>query len=541
MPHPYDTAAPSNWYRMKFEHLVALFIILAFAGFSIPRLALPFFWDATWVYAPAIYEMSRGVPSLLADSIPVHIGRGHPLMFHFLASLWVKLFGFSIISLNAFALTVSVGVLSMVYLLGTRIFGRGAGLAALTICATQEMVHAQALQILPEMMLALFVLTTLYTYLDKQKGLFVLSASALLLTKETGVVMIAALGVVLLLEVFLTTEKTRRPGVLGRGILLLALPVGIASLHYLYQKAVFGWFFFPEHMEMQIWDFNPILYRLRDVFDLIFMWQGRQVVTILALTGLCVWIGRRRIWQGIAAAGLIVAMHQIFYEGFQLPVWVRFAVPLFCFMVVCGGLLIPFVKKQPAKGLSIAALVIYLAVFMAFTATNLLTSRYVLNGIPVFALLTGMIISRYMVSRWISLVFLVLLGGVFFFQLNQPRLVRDINLTYADGVKMYQEIVQFFDSEAEKPCRVLGTLLEAVAMGDKRACYVNEPLKDVTVIIQRDTLKIVNREIDYFINSNVLEYVPLPASDPGCCLLVREILVGQAKAEIYRVLPGEHR
>ncbi len=519
----------------KLEAVIALLIILAFIGFAIPRLNLPFFWDATWVYAPAIFDLSRGIPSLLPDSIPVNIGRGHPLMFHFLGATWCKIFGFSTFSLNTFALSISVAVLVMVYRFGSRFFGPAAGLIALMICATQEMFVAQALQILPEMLLALFVLTTLYTYLRDRHILFVLSGSALLLTKETGVVVIGALGLIHLIKVIFIVEPPNRFKVFWTGALRIALPVLIASLHYIYQKVVYGWFFFPEHLDMQIWDLVPILHRLRDVFDLIFMWQGRVFITIPVLIGLCIWIGRRRIWPGVLLMAVLLSMHQIFYEGHDVPVWTRFSIPILCLVGVFAFLLIPYLKKDHKQGLAANALVIYLSLIMAFTATNLLTSRYVLNGLPVYALLCGWILSRYIKKKWMYIPVLVLPLAVFICQLTQPRLIRDINLTYADGVRMYQEIVRYFSEEVDKPTIALGTLLESVAMGDPRAGYVKEPISGVIVVIQRDTTKLIEGSVDYLINSNMLEYLDLPKKAPDCCELVKQIDIGHAHAEIYRI------
>ena len=194
----------------RLETIIAIAILIGFICISIPRLHLPHFWDASWVYGPAIYDMSRGIPSLLPDSLDVRIARGHPLMFHFLGASWVKIFGYSAISLNVFTLCISLAALFMVYRLGSRFFGAGAGLIALAICATQEMFVAQALQTLPEMLLALCVLTTMYTYLTERNLLFVISGVVLLLTKETGVVAIGTISLLHLMKVIFITEPEKR-------------------------------------------------------------------------------------------------------------------------------------------------------------------------------------------------------------------------------------------------------------------------------------------------------------------------------------------
>lgn len=515
--------------------ITALSILIGFICLSIPRLHLPHFWDASWVYGPAIYDMSRGIPSLLPDSLDVNIARGHPLMFHFLGAIWVKIFGYSPISLNVFTLCISLATLFMVYRLGLRFFGKTAGIIAMAICAAQEMFVAQALQTLPEMLLALFVLTTWYTYLRERYLLFVISGVALLLTKETGIVAIGAISILHLIKVIFATEAKGRLKEFGKGVLFIGLPVLIASSHYIYQKVVYGWFFFPEHVQSQIWDPIPILHRLRDVFDLIFMWQGRSVITLVTLAVLCIWIGRKKIWPGVVLFMLLVAMHQIFYAGYNLSVPLRFVLPVLCFMAVFIWFVIPYAKKNPASGLATNGLVIYLALFMGFTAINLLTSRYVLNGVVIYSLICGLILSRFVFKKWMVWMFIAFPIAIFIYQLTQPKYVKDINMTYADGVKMYQSLTTYFSNDTIRPCTVMGTLLEAVAMGDPRAGYVAKAVDSVTVVIQRDTMKLIEGRVDYLINSNVLEYVNLPKSDPGCCELIDEIRIGEAHAEIYKI------
>src|SRR6188508_3339693 len=94
-----------------------LVVVIVFIYFKLQHLPLPYFWDEAWVYAPAVNHLYQHKLSLLPDAMPVDLSRGHPPLFHFLAACWQKLFGASIPSTPAFAVTVSVALLSVLFYL----------------------------------------------------------------------------------------------------------------------------------------------------------------------------------------------------------------------------------------------------------------------------------------------------------------------------------------------------------------------------------------------------------------------------------------
>ena len=83
-------------------------LLVGFVGTKAAYLSLPYYWDEAWVYAPAIHKMHASGPSLLPDNISTSLSRGHPLMFHFLGSLWLSVFGPSRESSHAFVLVTAV-------------------------------------------------------------------------------------------------------------------------------------------------------------------------------------------------------------------------------------------------------------------------------------------------------------------------------------------------------------------------------------------------------------------------------------------------
>ncbi|MGL5890546.1 MAG: glycosyltransferase family 39 protein, partial [Bacteroidia bacterium] len=147
--------------------LLAL-LCAAFVLIKLPYVDLPYYWDEAWVYAPAVQEMAASGPSLAPDAIPAELTRGHPLLFHFFAAIWVTIFGNTPVAAHSFALFVSLLLLLAVYRTASRVFSPGAGIAAVVLICVQPVFFAQSGLLLPEIMLALFLLLALQAYTENK-------------------------------------------------------------------------------------------------------------------------------------------------------------------------------------------------------------------------------------------------------------------------------------------------------------------------------------------------------------------------------------
>ena len=94
------------------KYWVLLLVLLVFVIFKIPHLFYPYYWDESWPYAPAIREMLHHGISLMPDAVNPELSRGHPLFFHAIAALWMKIFGSSHFAMHSFSpfIIVVIGV-----------------------------------------------------------------------------------------------------------------------------------------------------------------------------------------------------------------------------------------------------------------------------------------------------------------------------------------------------------------------------------------------------------------------------------------------
>ncbi len=186
-------------------------------------------------------------PSLMPGCIPDDCARGHPLLFHFLCSLWIRCFGASNFAVHSFALLVSLALLTSVYECSRKLFGHRTGLAALLLLATNVLFFVQSAFILPEVAVALFTLLSLYYYVNDRFLLTLVMLTLLFFIKESGLIFGLVLGVDAMLMSFRARQSVGRRVMRITALLIPALLIGT---FFLVQKARLGWYLSPEHSSL---------------------------------------------------------------------------------------------------------------------------------------------------------------------------------------------------------------------------------------------------------------------------------------------------
>jgi 4-amino-4-deoxy-L-arabinose transferase-like glycosyltransferase len=258
-------------------------LIIAVAIFKISYLPLPFYWDEAWVYGPAVHAMYNHGLSLLPDAVPPELSRGHPLLFHFTAALWMTIFGKSVLALHVFALLVALLFLVVVFYFGKKVFTQQTGAVAALLIAVQSIYLAQSGLLLPELFLSLWIIVAAGFYLQEKYWWYALTASFALLTKETGITII---GSVILFDLIKRRKFDFR-------IVLLPLLPWLVFL--ILQKNYHGWFFFPEHIGYLNFSIAHIADIMENYFSLIFIYYGRNVILFTTLIALLVVLFRKKL------------------------------------------------------------------------------------------------------------------------------------------------------------------------------------------------------------------------------------------------------
>ena len=228
-----------NWFANR---CVLLIVLGVFVLLKLPHLSYSFYWDESWPYASGVKHMYEHGPSLMPGAIDGELSRGHPLMFHFLASMWMKLFGSSNFVMHSFPLFIAVLFLIAIYEIGLQMFDKRVAITALLLIAFQQAYFVQSSLVLLELLLAFLGFISIYFYVTKRYVLTAITLTMLFYTKESGMV----LGLVLVVDaafVLFKSEIALKDRVYN--MLSLLIPILLIGVFFLMQKKISGWYVLP--------------------------------------------------------------------------------------------------------------------------------------------------------------------------------------------------------------------------------------------------------------------------------------------------------
>ncbi len=485
--------------KYTYEFLTAL-VVIGFIICKIPYLNLPYYWDEMWVYAPAIQIMAANKLSLLPDALPVDYSRGHPLLFHFLGATWIRLFGTSGLSLHSFAMSISIALLIAVFQFGKTFFNARIGFLSVAILCLQPFFFTQSSFVLPEIMLALFTMTTFYFYLKRNYVGYFLSASALILTKESGIVFLFSIVFIdFIFNLFVDKKKFWQ-------IILspfkLAAPLLVLIGFLLIQKSTHGWYFFPEHIAYIKSDPAELYKKFKDdVGAFLILYQGRNALLFGALfTGLIL------IVFDILKKKGFTKMTSFYQKWFpQNP---HAAYP------------------KALLNKTYILLITSIFLFIVFTTLNFFTNRYLLCVLAPFVLVTCSFIFKVFQHKYYTLTFLLVFSALQVRQF-QKKSLHDSNLGYVDCVKTNMAMVNYCNEKGLKDKKINTFFLMTYILRDSLCGYVSKEQEYTGLMDFTD-------ETEYRIISNydTEEKIQRWREQPNMSL-VKRIETGIAWIELY--------
>ena len=375
--------------------LIGLILILfVFTLLKINYLTLGCYWDETWPFSYAIFQLHEHWPLILPNTIDPYITRGHPLLFHFLVSTWMKIFGDSLVVAKTFPLLLSVLTLITIYKFGEIFFSKRAGLLAATLLAVQSVFFTQSTLLLLEVQLTLFTLLTFFFYIKKRHSLYILFGSFAILTKETGITVIAAIGMWHLTNYLATIKSSKFKPFFIESLWIIA-PVGVAFLYFLLQKILNGWFLFPIHVGFMSFDLKIILDKFEYGLYLTFSFQDKKLISIIAITALAI---------AVLFRSLTLTNKQ--WQILHLMFW-------------------------------------FLFLFNIFGALNFQSDRYYLPAIAIFLFIASTLVSRIAVknSIWVIFSFAMIIPS--FVYLRYAKGSSDTIDGYKNVVKVHQKTIDY--------------------------------------------------------------------------------------------------
>ncbi len=407
--------------------------IASYIVYKLFHLSVSYYWDESWVYAPAVKAMAEGLPSLLPGSIDVSFSRGHPLFLHFMYGWWIKIFGTSHATLHTFSLIITTALVYSIYHIGNQVFKPWVGTMAAFLLIAQSITIAQGAMVLPEVPVALLSLLSIYFFIQEKYWAFALSATCLLLTKESGI----ALPVSLLVGMATIRVLDADPSNWKR-IAWVTIPCLVLTSFFLYQKAVYGWYFYPGHIELQEKSLEVSIKKMDMILDYILFKQDRKLFSIAFILMGLVYLWKNIKWWCIV---FLITIPLIFIKH-EVTLSISY-IGLFFFYLI-------WIKKSTFRLKQKQWLyysVYFTFAYIAFSAFNFYTSRYSMTPITTLVLITVPLLwkSLGLKKAFFAITTIGIAMGLFYTVSSAGEKHGDDTLGYISGTLAMQEMVDFIE------------------------------------------------------------------------------------------------
>ena len=419
-------------YFRKYNSILWL-IILLFILLCLAILNRPYFWDEAWSYMPAIHEMANHSPCLYPGCISPELYRGHPLLFYFVSSGWMKWINPSPISMHLLALLIASLALVSLFKLSLLFLDSLYAVLSVPLLILQEVFLAQASFVLPEVLLMFLLTQALRYFVLKKYFHFFIYGSLMGLTKETGLVL-------LLPFLFITIFTKTQPFSKSLPVYASALP---AILFYIVQKLNLGWFFYPLHIDMIDFSLGAFLSKLSIILKFTFFEQGRIFLLLTLLLALQYPLLKRGLKKHLIfiAVGLLVMI--LVFVLHKLA----FTLLVLTFIGICLRIQISL-RKSERDFIYIGVMIVFIV--LIFSALNFLMTRYLIIAFPTLIVLWIMAMAKALdpyrrnFIAILSFVFLVLLFSIFH-NFTRKGWHDDASINFINAVRSHQAAIKFCD------------------------------------------------------------------------------------------------
>lgn len=468
---------------------VLLFGILMLWIYKFPFLHLPFFWDEGWSYAQAIWTMYKNHPCLVPGCLPADLYRGHPLWFYFMNAVVAQIFGFTPLVMHIFALVVSSIFLVVFFYILKRFTNPVFALLGTLLLLSQEIFIVQSSFMFPEILIAMMTIIAVFSLFTGKNFLYFLSASILALTKETGIVIISVLAITAFIILINQQihDKNKTFSSLVKHFFLVCSPLLIGIAFYAYQKMIYGWYFYPLHIQLMDFSQATVIDRMVLIREIVFTGYGKKILAVML--------------------GFMIILLLIYHRRSKI--------------------------SFPAELLKITwSLLAVFTFYFIFSAINFLLLRYLIPLVVIFIfLLTAW---SYQIHQLGFRLFPWLFGLAIGISLHRdftsdPSWIDDVSMNYTDDVVVHQQAVDFMEYIHAHSKKIFTFYLMQYNLTHPELFYLHgPPFENVDI----DVLK---KNEDYYIFSNLVfnesDYNYVKSNDS--LQLIKRFESGKAWSEIY--------
>jgi hypothetical protein len=455
----------------RLDYLV-LFLILVFTGIlKWEHANLPFFWDEAWVYAPALKSMAQAGPSLLPGTISTDLSRGHPLLFHFLGGIWIKIFGDTNLSLHAYAYSLFSLVCLVIFNLVKEITKSPvSAILSVVFYISQEIIFVQSVILTPEFLITLGICLWLLGWVKTNLLLSTLGLTIGLLSKESFLPFwITALSISIIDSV--SKNGIRKfPYV---SLLPFLISGFILGIFYSFQYIRHGWILYPYHKEMIELREWYLFFNLDIFYQLFLVEQNRQLFWIFILLAVSILLHKKKWLALIIIVTILYFIYPVHFEANYInhpKNWILIGIHL----LALGIYLYQIRKKDIPERIFVVIWALSLS-YLVFSMINFFTQRYMIVIFSFMSIYAGILV-KYFENSTAKKVVIILFISILLLQLqlNKNRVdnrVSDWRLSMIDAVKAQVWFAQLAENLDIYNCSIQMPFLNRNSLEERNAGF----------------------------------------------------------------------
>lgn len=437
-----------------------LFLVLVLSLKS-PIINMPYVRDPFGVYvAPSIWVKDHHFNPFYGNDKST----SHPPLFFELLALAFSIFGVHLWVGHITILVSAVFILYYTYLIGSHLYRPKVGLIAALLLLFSPLFFAQIGMVMLDVFLAMIAVITIYYALQKRLFPYLLAGNLLVLTKVPGIIII---GAIVLYKLFFEREKIK-------GLIVYSSPAFTFLLWLCLSKWVYGWFFFPDYVNLfglEIF-LKEVLYRIDQVFITNYKIILTSFVFLLLIKsekkfrlrsatalGICVSAISYLICRYIA--NILFLIEKVFKIGLVDLLQInlhglysfRYVIP---FLVLTIFLIPNIIKSKDvlSKSLKKEVWLLLLCIFSTILFFSFISGgyqqRYMLMAYPLFFIISSKAMISIFKNKNLYIIVAVILIALFItkwwgnvYPLCGPC---EENLEYLSVIKTHQDMARFIES-----------------------------------------------------------------------------------------------
>jgi hypothetical protein len=341
-------------------------------------------------------------------------------------------------------------------------------------------------------MLGIFLLLAFYCAVMERWVFYIVFFTLALYTKESAVVLFP---VIISLLIYNRISQGDKYGVLKIAVLSI-IPLFLASLHFIYQKSVFDWYFYPLHIDFIKFDFLEIASKFSRFYRAVFDARLQYFFNATFIIYVCLILHFQNAKRKLPIIACIIGSFILMLAFNSRHNSIVISGSLLILSLGIGLYNIKYDSEVHRK--IVLGSWLFIFGFITFSALNFYSTRYIIPVIIFYAFAYTIILHKFIklknhaAYKYLIIILFILIAG----RLQRSEL-SDIDTSYKSAVQTHTDITNYFVKNVDTDKKIGADFLENYMLDNSNCRYLEkgQTFSNVGELYMKDQ--------DYYIITNL--------------------------------------